>query len=162
MRAVMTNTTRAIPNNAIFIKAITPTLYLLAWDLRTRKAAHRDGSNPLAGGGGIAAWTEAKSLSGSSRVGLAAADGIEELLAIMVQGADEHPPQKAEEAAVALLVVGVVLASGYGVGEGVASPYTRVVHSGSLSPMGQVAESYRLSRDHSLFCYSYSSRLLGF
>ena len=40
----------------------------------------------------------------------AAADGVEDLLAIVVEGAQEHPPRKAVEA-VALPILVIVLAS---------------------------------------------------
>ena len=46
---------------------------------------------------------------------------------VVVEGAHEHPPRKAVEA-LALLILGIVLASGCGVVEWVASPYTGVVH----------------------------------
>jgi hypothetical protein len=57
----------------------------------------------------------------------AAADGVEDLLAVVVERAQEHPPRKAVEA-LALLILGIVVASGCSVVEWVASPYTGVVH----------------------------------
>jgi hypothetical protein len=53
----------------------------------------------------------------------AAAKGVENLPAVVVKGTHEHPPRKAVEA-LALLIVGIVPASGCGVVERVASPYT--------------------------------------
>jgi hypothetical protein len=47
----------------------------------------------------------------------------DDLPAVVVEGAQEHPPPKAVEA-LALLIVGIVPASGCGVVERVASPYT--------------------------------------
>ncbi len=58
---------------------------------------------------------------------LATANGVEYLFAIVVDGAQEDPPRKAVKA-VALPVLGLVLASGCGVVKWVASPYTGVVH----------------------------------
>ncbi len=58
---------------------------------------------------------------------LATAKGVEDLLAIMVRGTHERPPRKAVEA-LAFLILGIVLASGCGVVEWVASPYTDVVY----------------------------------
>ena len=58
---------------------------------------------------------------------LAAANGVENLFTIVVEGAQEHPPRKAVKAR-ALLILGIVPASGSGVVERVAGPYTGVVH----------------------------------
>src|SRR5215208_6479423 len=49
----------------------------------------------------------------------AAADGVEDLLAVVVEGAQEHPPRKAVEA-LALRGLAIVPASGRGMVEGVA------------------------------------------
>ena len=69
---------------------------------------------------------------------LATANGVENLLAVMVEGTQEHPPRKAEEA-LALLVLSIVLASGCSVVEWVASPYTGVVHK--VPPSGLWAKA---------------------
>ena len=56
-------------------------------------------------------------------------NGVENLLAVVAEGTQEHPPRKAEEA-LALLILSIVPASRCGVVEWVASPYTGVVHKG--------------------------------
>ena len=76
---------------------------------------------------------------------LATADGVENLLAIVVKGAQEHPPREAEEA-LALSVVGIVPASGCGVVEWVASPYTGVVHNVPPSCLWAVPPGCALTR----------------
>ncbi len=42
MRTPMTNTTKAIPNNMISIKVMTPTVYLPGWDFYTSSGPTRD------------------------------------------------------------------------------------------------------------------------
>jgi hypothetical protein len=60
----------------------------------------------------------------------AAADGVEDLLAVVADRAQEHPPREAVEA-LALLIVGFVRVSGRGVVGRVANPNT-----GGIGPMG--------------------------
>src|SRR5919107_1345610 len=76
---------------------------------------------------------------------LAAAKGVENLLAVVTERAQEHPPRKAVEA-LAPLILGIVLASGRGVVERVASPYTGVVHIRSFGRQHRLASRRLNSR----------------
>jgi hypothetical protein len=91
----------------------------------------------------------------------AAAEGVEDLFTVVVEGAQEHPSLEAVKA-VALPILGIVEASRCGIVERVASPYTGVVHKvppsflwagprGALPPAGPfpfLLTSYILA-----FCY---------